>query len=71
MGPGRAPALSGPTLSMPAASTEAMEPPPAPIVCTSTIGTWIGIAYSSSSSPETCGTAFSISPTSVEVPPMS
>jgi hypothetical protein len=56
---------------MPAASTEAIEPPPAPIVCTSTIGTWIGMAYSSSSSPETCGTAFSISPTSVEVPPMS
>ena len=37
----------------------------------STIGTWMGMAYSSSSSPETVGTAFSIRPTSVEVPPMS
>ncbi len=49
----------------------AIEPPPAPIVCTSTIGTWIGIAYSSSSSPLTCGTPFWISPTSQLVPPMS
>ena len=53
-GPGAAPALSGPTRSMPASSTSAIEPPPAPIVCTSTIGTWIGMAYSSSSSVETC-----------------
>ena len=30
--------------SMPEASTEAIEPPPAPIVWMSTIGTWIGIA---------------------------
>ena len=31
IGPGEAPALSGPTWSMPAASTRAIEPPPAPI----------------------------------------
>ena len=48
--PGVAPALSGPTCSMPASSTGAIEPPPAPMVWTSTIGTWIGIAYSSSRS---------------------
>jgi len=63
--------LRGIDLDVPAGSTLAIEPPPAPIVCTSTMGTWMGKAYSISSSPETCGTAFSISPTSVEVPPMS
>ena len=56
---------------MPPASTEASEPPPAPIVWTSTIGTWIGIAYSSSRSLETDGRPFSTSATSLEVPPMS
>ena len=35
MGPGAAPALSGPTCSSPASLTKAMEPPPAPMVCTS------------------------------------
>ena len=69
--PGVAPALSGPTRSMPAASTEAIEPPPAPIVCTSTIGTWIGIAYSSSRSLDTDGRPPSTRATSLEVPPMS
>ena len=39
--------------------------------CTSTIGTWIGIAYSISISFETAGWALRISATSVEVPPMS
>src|SRR3712207_8760816 len=37
-GPGRDPALRGPTLSPPAASTHAMLPPPAPMVWTSIIG---------------------------------
>ena len=52
-----APALSGPTRSRPAASTRAIEPPPAPTVWTSTIGTWTGIPYSSSSSSVTAGIA--------------
>ena len=69
--PGSAPALSGPTRSMPASSISASEPPPAPMVCTSTIGTWIGMAYSSSSSEETSGTPSSISATSELVPPIS
>ncbi len=38
---------------------------------TSTIGTWIGIAYSTSISDETAGSAPRISATSVDVPPMS
>jgi hypothetical protein len=50
-----APALSGPTCISPASSMRAIEPPPAPIVCTSTIGTWIGMAYSISISLETAG----------------
>jgi hypothetical protein len=50
-----APALCGPTWIRPDASTRAIEPPPAPTVCTSTIGTWIGIAYSISISLETAG----------------
>jgi hypothetical protein len=37
-GPGSAPAERGPTRKMPPASTYAIEPPPAPIVSTSTIG---------------------------------
>ena len=56
---------------MPEASTDAIEPPPAPMVCTSTIGTWIGIAYSSSRSLETVGMPPSTRATSLEVPPMS
>ena len=40
-------------------------------VCTATIGTWIGIAYSISVSFDTAGSASRISATSVEVPPMS
>ena len=48
-----------------------MEPPPAPTVRTSTMGTWIGMAYSSSISLETGGAPPRISATSVEVPPMS
>ena len=43
-GPGTAPAERGPTLKAPAWSTKAIEPPPAPIVCTSIIGTSTGIA---------------------------
>ena len=71
MGPGVAPALSGPTRRSPASSTNAMEPPPAPMVCTSTIGTWMGTAYSTSSSELTAGTPPRTSPTSQLVPPMS
>src|SRR3954465_15685046 len=41
-GPGTAPAERGPTLKAPAWSTKAIEPPPAPIVCTSIIGTSTG-----------------------------
>ena len=37
-GPGLAPAERGPTRNMPPSSTKATEPPPAPIVLTSTIG---------------------------------
>ena len=37
--------------------TRAIEPPPAPTVRTSTIGTWIGMAYSSSISFEIAGGA--------------
>ena len=55
--PGRAPALSGPTWSMPASSIRAIEPPPAPIVCTSTIGTRIGIAYRARARRRPAGTA--------------
>ena len=49
----------------------AIEPPPAPIVWMSIIGTWIGIAYSSSSSVEICGSPALMRATSLEVPPMS
>jgi hypothetical protein len=48
-----------------------MEPPPAPMLRTSTIGTWIGMAYSISISFETDATPSRTSATSVEVPPMS
>ena len=41
-GPGTAPALSGPTRSAPVIGTCAIEPPPAPTLCTSTDGTLIG-----------------------------
>ncbi len=71
IGPGSAPALSGPTSRRPAALSRAMEPPPAPTVRTSTIGTWIGMAYSSSISLEIGGAPSRIRATSVEVPPMS
>ena len=43
-GPGSAPALRGPTRNAPPSSTYAMEPPPAPIVWMSIIGTSSGIA---------------------------
>ena len=71
IGPGEAPALSGPTCRSPASLTNAMEPPPAPMVWTSTIGTWMGIAYSTSRSELTAGTPPRMSPTSQLVPPMS
>jgi len=40
--PLRVPADCGPTRSAPPASTHAIDPPPAPTVSTSTIGTWTG-----------------------------
>ena len=43
-GPGSAPADSGPTSKAPPGSRRAMEPPPAPMVCMSTMGTATGIA---------------------------
>ena len=70
-GPGSAPALAGPTSSRPEAVMRAIEPPPAPMVRTSSIGTWTGMAYSSSISLEIAGSPPRISATSVEVPPMS
>ena len=69
-GPGIAPALSGPTRSAPPASRQTIEPPPAPTVWMSTIGSRIGkpptvrSAVRSALPPTT-------SDTSVEVPPMS
>ena len=42
MGPGIAPALSGPTWRMPAVLTRAIDPPPAPMVWMSIIGTRTG-----------------------------
>jgi len=41
-GPGRAPALWGPTCSFPPASTHAMLPPPLPISTISDTGVWMG-----------------------------
>ena len=48
-----------------------MLPPPAPTVCTSTMGTWIGMPCSSSISAVTAGTPSSTRPTSALVPPVS
>ncbi len=54
-GPGIAPALRGPTCSMPPRSRCAMLPPPAPIVCTSIIGSRSGMRKSRLVSSATSG----------------
>ena len=71
MGPGIAPALSGPTVRMPAAFTRAIDPPPAPMVWMSIIGTRTGRPYPISLSAVTAGRPSRITPTSKLVPPMS
>ena len=71
-GPGSAPAERGPTRKMPPGSTYAIEPPPAPIVSTSTIGiiAWYGPTFVSSRCfmrrRPSCA-----SPMSADVPPTS
>ncbi len=71
-GPGSAPAERGPTRKMPPESTYAIEPPPAPIVSTSTIGiiAWYGPTFVSSRCfmrrRPSCA-----SPMSADVPPTS
>ena len=70
MGPGTAPALCGPTRRLPPESSQAIEPPPAPIVCTSTLGRRSGIE-SISVKFVSSGTPSRMSAMSVLVPPMS
>ena len=69
-GAGSAPALSGPTRRMPPASTRAMEPPPAPSVWMSSVGsaTW---RCPTSSRRSSFGSPSCSSAMSVLVPPMS
>ena len=50
---------------------DAMEPPPAPIVVTSRIGSASGSPNSTSNRPENCSSPSVITPTSALVPPMS
>ena len=69
-GPGSAPALSGPTRSAPPASRQTIEPPPAPTVWTSSVGSRIG-RPPTSRSLERDASPPTIAQTSVEVPPMS
>ena len=66
-----APALCGPTRSRPPLSIQAIEPPPAPMVRTSIIGTWIGRPHSTSKSVvKEIWPPITVEQ-SVEVPPMS
>ena len=70
-GPGSAPADCGPTRSaFVSCGTWAIEPPPAPTVCTFTDGTWIRKWLIDVSRP-IVGWPFWQSATSVDVPPMS
>src|SRR5262249_56002306 len=69
-GAGVEPALSGPTLSTPRSSTQAIEPPPAPIELTATVGMKIGNSPIISPTPY-CGTPSRMKATSALVPPMS
>ena len=70
--PASAPALRGPTRNPPAGSTNAIEPPPAPIVCTSSIGTSSGYPPTHVSRAEASPIPCSVTiPMSADVPPMS
>ena len=69
-GPGREPALSGPTLSTPSASTQAIEPPPSPMDVTETEGMKIWKSPIRSPTPY-CGLPSTMIATSALVPPMS
>ncbi len=70
-GPGRLPALSGPTCRSPPPSTRAMEPPPAPMVAISSIGRRTTIPKSSAASAASCISPPVTSDTSKDVPPRS
>ena len=70
-GPGSAPALSGPTRSAPPASRQTIEPPPAPTVCRSTVGSRIGRPPTVRSLARVGAGRSTIRHTSVDVPPMS
>ena len=69
-GPGSAPAEWGPTRRAPPASAQAMEPPPALTVCTSTMGTLIGTP-AITVSVVVCASPPMMGATSVLVPPIS
>jgi hypothetical protein len=69
-GPGSAPAERGPTRSAPPLSAEAIEPPPADTVCTSTVGCRIGTP-ATTDPVVVCTSPPTIGATSVLVPPMS
>src|SRR4029453_14613290 len=69
-GRGSAPAELGPTRRAPPASTQAMEPPPALTVCTSTIGSLTGTP-ATTDSVVVCPTPPSPGAPSVGGPPMS
>jgi hypothetical protein len=78
-GPGSAPALSGPTFIRPSVSTDAIEPPPAPISTISTTGIFTGMplpfmkrcARSTSKLRESIGSKSSMRQILAVVPPMS
>ena len=67
----RRPALRGPTTSAPPASTRAIDPPPAPIVCTSSDGEPHREPADDRARPAGAGRPSSTRHTSVLVPPMS
>ena len=69
--PGTLPADSGPTCSMPPASTEAIEPPPAPIVSIWIMGERTTKPYSMAVCAANAASPLATSETSKEVPPMS
>ena len=69
-GPGRAPAECGPTRSAPPASRQAIEPPPAPTVWRSSIGSATG-RPPTGRAPVSRAAPSSITQTSHDVPPMS
>src|SRR5207245_2964242 len=69
-GPGRAPPERGPTRSAPPSSTQAIEPPPALTVCTSTMGHLMGTP-ATTDSVVICRAPATTGATSVLVPPIS